>query len=189
MDVHKNNIPLFFVTISKNWFGRGISAPCDITNWFPRLSFGARSLNSGASKAVIDWRFYFPPLGRSLTGQRLIWLFFKTLERWSIIWDMKFSKRKSCFTFPSCGSSLPQDKTCKSERKCRDTRRHKGPLVQKALPPDISPYHRQATSFHPFIIAPFLAPFLLRLLPLLSSSFCCPIFPSCPHFTPLFHSS
>lgn len=127
-----------------------------------------------------------------------------------MIRDMKFSKRKSCLNVPPsaartaqhqgsgrwrclvppCGSSLPPYKTGKSEGKemeiFTETQR---PAVQKPLPPDISLYLWQAASFYPFIIAPFLVPFLLRLLPSLSSSFRCPIFPSCPHFTPLFHSS
>lgn len=68
----------------------------------------------------------------------------------------------SCLPEVPCSHETNRAKARWNRELRRDT---KEPLVQKALPPDISPYQRQATSFHPFIIAPVPAPFLLRLLP------------------------
>lgn len=63
--------------------------------------------------------------------------------------------------------------------------------MTKALPPDISLYLSQATSFHPRIITPFSCSVSLRLLPSLLSSFCClcPTSHPCPRFMQLFPSS
>lgn len=63
--------------------------------------------------------------------------------------------------------------------------------MTKALPPDISLYLSQATSFHPLIITPFSCSISLGLLPSLFSSFrcLCSISRPCPHFMQLFLSS
>lgn len=63
--------------------------------------------------------------------------------------------------------------------------------MTKALPPDISLYLSQATSFHPLIMTPFSRSVSLCLLPSLFSSFrcLCSISRPCPHFMQLFLSS
>lgn len=63
--------------------------------------------------------------------------------------------------------------------------------MTKALPPDISLYLSQATSFHPLLITLFSCSVSLCLLPSLFSSSCClcPTSRPCPHFMQLFLSS